>query len=376
MKTSSFCIIAACLAGAAIAPGAGAAANTDNKAKSGSVAKAAATGASTASTAFTPDSVNSAGKADEAAPGAASSNSNKSSKSSTNTKSAKSAKAGSGASAATLRAQILLDRAHFSSGEIDGASGSNLRMALSGFQKKNDIEASGALDAATWAVLNADSADALVSYTLTEADVAGPFMPIPESMADKAKLPALAFESALEALGEKFHASPKLLTRLNPGKDLSLAGEQIVVPNVLDTEPLPKAGKIVVDKTDRSLTLYDTDGKPMAQFPASTGSEHDPLPVGKWKVNGVAKSPVFHYNPKLFWDAEAGDKKATIPAGPNNPVGVAWVDLSKPHYGIHGTPVPSSIGKTQSHGCIRLTNWDVAKLTLSVGPGTEVLLQE
>lgn len=283
---------------------------------------------------------------------------------------------GKASAPALLRAQILLDRARFSSGEIDGAHGSNMRAAIAGYQRKNGLAPSGKLDAATWSALNADSADAIAAYTVTDADVAGPFVPVPEDMAEKAKLAALGYASAAEALAEKFHASPALLQRLNPGKDLARAGEQLMVPNVLGTEPLPKAGKIVVDRSDRTLTLLDASGKPIGQFPASTGSEHDPLPVGTWKVQGISKNPVFHYNPKLFWDADAGEKKAKIPAGPNNPVGVAWVDLSKPHYGIHGTPVPASIGKTQSHGCIRLTNWDVAALTESVASGTEVVLQE
>jgi lipoprotein-anchoring transpeptidase ErfK/SrfK len=277
--------------------------------------------------------------------------------------------------AEVLRTQIMLDRAHFSSGEIDGASGSNLRAAISGYQQARGIAGAGSMNAATWSALNADSADALTSYTITDADVAGPFLQIPEDMAEKAKLAALGYASADEALGEKFHASPALLKRLNPGKDFSRAGEQIIVPNVLGTEPLPKGGKIVVGKAARTLTLYDTAGKAIAQFPATTGSAHDPLPVGNWKVEGISKNPVFFYNPKLFWDANAGEKKAKIPAGPNNPVGVAWIDLSKPHYGIHGTPVPASIGKTQSHGCIRLTNWDVSALTASVASGTEVVLQ-
>jgi lipoprotein-anchoring transpeptidase ErfK/SrfK len=149
-----------------------------------------------------------------------------------------------------------------------------------------------------------------------------------------------------------------------------------MVPNVLGTTPLPKAGKIVVSKNRSVLVLQDAAGKPIAQYPASTGSEHDPLPIGTWKVQGVLKNPSYHYNPQLFWDASPGDRKATIQPGPNNPVGVAWIDLSKPHYGIHGTPVPATIGKTESHGCIRLTNWSAAEVAQLVAAGTEVDLVE
>jgi lipoprotein-anchoring transpeptidase ErfK/SrfK len=148
------------------------------------------------------------------------------------------------------------------------------------------------------------------------------------------------------------------------------------VPNVQDSAPLPLGGKIVVDRSDRTLTLVDATGKVVAQFPTTTGSVHDPLPAGNWKVRRVSINPHFHYNPKLFWDAQAEEKEAMIAAGPNNPVGVAWINLSKLHYGIHGTPVPASIGKTQSHGCIRLTNWDVALLAAAVAEGTEVVLQD
>lgn len=277
--------------------------------------------------------------------------------------------------AATARAQILLDRARFSPGEIDGAYGSNLRSAIAGFQKSRHLQASGIVDVPTWNALQQDGEPALASYRITAEDLAGPFAPLPRDMMEKSRLEALRYSSAAEALGERFHVNPGFLQQINKDRDLGKLGEEILVPNVHVLPGKLAADRVVVDRSAASVSLLDASGQVLAQFPASTGSTHDPLPIGHWKVKGVARNPEFKYNPNLFWDADRSHSRATIPPGPNNPVGVVWVDLSKAHYGIHGSPEPSKIGKTESHGCIRLTNWDANTLAESVSPGMAAILQ-
>lgn len=279
--------------------------------------------------------------------------------------------------AGMLRAQVLLERAHFSPGEIDASGGDSTRRAIAAFQRARGLPDSGKLDEATWTALNSDNTPVLVAYTVTAQDVAGPFTAkISSDIMENAALPQLGYTNVAEALGERFRASPKLLQRLNPGKPLDIAGTELQVPNLADVPPPPAAASIVVDKSESTVELLDAEGKAIAQYPATTGSRHDPLPIGEWKITGVSIDPTFHYNPELFWDAEPEHAKARIAPGPNNPVGVAWIDLSKPHYGIHGTPEPATIGKTESHGCIRVTNWSAREMTQSVKPGIPALLQE
>lgn len=277
--------------------------------------------------------------------------------------------------AALLRAQVLLDRAHFSPGEIDARGGTNTTRALAAFQRHRGLTPSGELDAETWQALTVDAPAALVEHTVTADELAGPMRALPEDMMEKAELDALGFESALEALGERFHAAPALLQRLNPGVEFA-AGQRILVPNVRDAAPLAAPDRVVVSKSDSVVRLLDAEGTVFAQFPASTGSEHDPLPIGDWTIEGVATDPTFHYNPALFWDADPSHAKAVLAPGPNNPVGTVWIDLSKPHYGIHGTPEPANIGKTQSHGCIRMTNWSARRVAEVVRPGMMAVLEE
>jgi lipoprotein-anchoring transpeptidase ErfK/SrfK len=299
-----------------------------------------------------------------------------------------------------LQYQVQLDRIGFSPGEIDGSFGPNTLAAIRAFQEASGLEKTGKPGCATWKAIRARDPEAasLVEYRITNDDLAGPFVEIPEDLIEQAALKELAFTSALEALAERFHASPALLRRINPRARLG-AGDVLRVPNAPVVAarpadgPAPGAGPeartserapdgdrengvtIEVSAERSTLRVLSADGEVVFFAPVTVGSEHDPLPVGEWKVTEVAWNPIFNYNPELFWDADASHSKARIAPGPNNPAGVVWIGLNVPHYGLHGTPEPSQVGHVASHGCVRLTNWDAARVAGLARPGTKVVFR-
>lgn len=277
------------------------------------------------------------------------------------------------AAPAILRAQVLLDRARFSPGVIDGLQGENLRQAVAAFEESKGLTVDGQLDEQVFAALTgADATPVLTDYVITAEDEKGPFVAsIPEDLEEAAKLPSMAFTSPEELLGEKFHMTPQLLRQLNPDADFSKAGTTIVVA-AIRPQALPAAvTKIEVDKAERAVKAYGADGKLLAFYPATIGSDDRPAPSGVLKVRAVAPEPTYTYDPKRLTYGD-GKKKVTVPAGPNSPVGSVWIDLSEDTFGIHGSDEPKDIGKKFSHGCVRLTNWDAEQLAAAVKPGVVV----
>lgn len=298
-----------------------------------------------------------------------------------------------------LQAQVLLDEAGFSPGPIDGQAGSSQTKAIRGFQQANDLPVTGKLDDKTKQALNNGSRPATVDVKLAVEDVGGPFTyPMPKDPEAQEKLSFLGYRNMLEKLAERYHTTPETIVALNGSDKLIGIGQTLTLPNVVPSsrdysganpkqEPLlaalnveatqPRGDYVVVDKSEGTLKVYQGEypsgskisGKLLAQFPVTTGSSHDPLPLGDWKATTYSFLPPFNYQPNLFWDVSDDKAERRLPPGPNGMVGVAWLDLTKEHYGIHGTPEPQLIGKTQSHGCLRMTNWDVMRLSLIMKPG-------
>lgn len=304
-----------------------------------------------------------------------------------------------------LRAQVLLDRAGFSPGVLDGRWGGNVERAVFWFQRREGFRPTGWLDAATLNRLRslAGDAPAITTRTLTAEDLEGPFTDVPDDVEQQANLDCLCHEGPSEKIAERVHTTPDMLRALNPGFDWEGAagGDSIRVPqveragsqapgpsaDVADDSAQPAAPtradsavassadavtKIVISDRGRYLHAYDRSGRLLFHFPATLGSEYNPSPQGTLEVTSVTRDPWFHYQPELLEGADPDDPSVRLPPGPNSPVGTVWIALSREHYGIHGTRAPETIGYVTSSGCVRLTNWDAELLARHVGPGTVV----
>ena len=296
-----------------------------------------------------------------------------------------------------FHAQVLLSTAGFSTSVIDGKSGMVFDKAVRGFQESRGLPKTGKLDGQTRTALLQGKRPAAVRVKLTREDISGNYVyPFPKEPEDQAKLKAMSYRNMLEEVAERYHTTPRTIVALNGPTAKIGVGQTLLLPNVIPAardyagadgkqagllaklnvdSNQPAGDHVVVDKSEGLLKVLDKSEKLVAQFPVTMGSEKDPLPLGNWKATTYAFMPPFHYQPNLFWDVEDDESEQRLPPGPNGPVGVAWLDLTKENYGIHGTPEPQTIGRAESHGCIRMTNWDVLRLSRMLKPGFKAVFQ-
>jgi lipoprotein-anchoring transpeptidase ErfK/SrfK len=273
-----------------------------------------------------------------------------------------------------VKAQILLGRRSISPGVIDGLDGENFRKAVAQFRRQENLGDGDGIDEATWAKLGGDMVkDVIVPYEITKADARYRFARrIPADYARQAKMKWLSYTSAKEMFGERFHISEQLLVALNPKVRLTKAGGEIQIPAIGRENQKGAAARVEAVKSTGMVVVYGADERILASYPATIGSDENPSPSGDYTVERVVRNPDYTYDPDKNFQQGNNRKKLTLPPGPNGPVGSVWVALSKPTFGIHGTPEPSKVSKTNSHGCIRLTNWDAAELADLVKPGVPV----
>lgn len=278
-----------------------------------------------------------------------------------------------------LKAQILLDRANYSVGPIDGRWGKNSEIAVYWFQQQNGIAPTGDIDEPTYRTLvrAASGSSALVQHPLTAEDIEGPFTSIPDDVYEQAKLDCMCYESVAEKLAERFHTTVETLELLNPKIRLNelRARQTILAPNVRTAAPENAAkniARIAISIKGNYFHGHDASGNIVFHAPTTLGSKFDPSPTETLKTVKTAFGPHFKYQPKLFAEVPDDKPEADLQPGPNSPVGRVWIALSKPHFGIHGTSTPDTIGYASSHGCVRLTNWDAVDVARRTPDGTQV----
>lgn len=281
-------------------------------------------------------------------------------------------------SAFIVKMQVLLSRRSISPGELDGIDGENYRKAVAQFRRQNNLGDGDTVDEATWTALGGPSAvDIVTEYTLSKKDASADFArTIPKDYAKQAAMKTLTYTSAKEMLAERFHMSEELLVDLNPRADLDKEGERILVTAVERKPPDTKAERIEAVKDTGMVVVYGPNDVVLASYPATIGSDDMASPEGEHTIKRIVRNPTYHYDPEKNFQQGKNKGKLILPRGANNPVGTVWIALSKPTFGIHGTPEPAKVSKTSSHGCIRLTNWDAEELADMVTPGVRVRFVE